>query len=259
MRCFCTVERQGPLTIVTFNRPEVLNALHAPAHAELAAVFDEFAADPAQGVAIVTGAGERAFCVGNDLKHLAAGGSNERPASGFGGLTFRFNLDKPVIAAVNGLAMGGGFEIALACDLIVASSLAEFALPEPRVGVAALAGGVQRLVRQIGSKQAAGMLLTGRRVSAEEGRTLGFVNEVVTPGGTLAAARQWAERILECSPHAIRATKQAASRGLDEPTLETAIRGQFDYPAVKALFASGDAVEGPLAFAQKRSPRWNVG
>ena len=256
---FCRVEHEGPLMVVTLNRPEVLNALHAPAHAELAAVFDDFAADPAQGVAIVTGAGERSFCVGNDLKHLAGGGSNERPASGFGGLTFRFDLDKPIIAAVNGLALGGGFEIALACDLIVASSSAEFALPEPRVGLAALAGGVQRLVRQIGSKQALGMLLTGRRVSADEGRVLGFVNEVTAPGDTLSAARRWAERILECSPHSIRATKQAAARGLDEPSLPAAMRAQFDYPAVKALFASGDAIEGPLAFAQKRPPRWKAG
>src|ERR1700742_4869392 len=133
---FCKVEREGRLTIVTLNRPEVMNALHPPAHFELAGIFDAFAADPEQWVAIVTGAGERAFSAGNDLKHQAGGGRMGNPASGFAGLTPRSDLTKPVIAAVNGVAMGGGFEIALACDIIVASEAAVFALPEPRVGLA---------------------------------------------------------------------------------------------------------------------------
>ena len=139
---FCRVEREGPLTIITLNRPEVMNALHPPAHFELNAVFDAFAADPEQWVAIVTGAGERAFSAGNDLKYQASGGKMSAPPGGFAGLTSRFDLNKPLIAAVNGIAMGGGFEIALACDLIVASETAVFALPEPRVGLAALAGGL---------------------------------------------------------------------------------------------------------------------
>ena len=164
---FCKVEKEGHLTIVTLNRPEVMNALHPPANFELAGVFDDFAADPEQWVAIVTGAGEKAFSAGNDLKYQASGGKMSSPPSGFAGLTSRFDLDKPVIAAVNGMAMGGGFEIALACDLIVAADTAIFALPEPRVGLAALAGGLHRLPREIGSKQALGMILTGRRVSAD--------------------------------------------------------------------------------------------
>ncbi|HEY0106242.1 MAG TPA: enoyl-CoA hydratase-related protein, partial [Rhizomicrobium sp.] len=156
---FCKVEREGRLTIVTLNRPEVMNALHAPAHAELAQVFDDFAADPDAWVAIVTGAGERAFSAGNDLKVTAAGGGSAgtvlpRHPSGFGGLASRFDLDKPLIAAVNGIAMGGGFEIALACDIILAADGAVFALPEPRVGLAALAGGLHRLPRVIGAKRA---------------------------------------------------------------------------------------------------------
>lgn len=253
---FVTVEREGPVTIVTLNRPEVMNALHSAAHFELADVFDAFAADPTQWVGIVTGAGERAFSAGNDLKHQAGGGEMRSPPSGFAGLTSRFDLTKPLIAAVNGVAMGGGFEIALACDLIVASETATFALPEPRVGLAALAGGLHRLPREIGTKRALGMILTGRRVSAAEGKALGFVNEVVPPGELMTAARRWAAQIVELSPMSVRASKEAVYRGLDEPSLEKAIAGQNKHPAVQALYKSEDFIEGPLAFSQKRPPQW---
>ena len=253
---FLKVAREGRLTVVTIDRPEVHNALHPPAHFEFDAVFDDFAADPEQWVAIVTGAGHKAFSAGNDLKYQAAGGPRERPASGFAGLTQRFDLTKPVIAAVNGFAMGGGFEIALACDLIVASDNAVFALPEPRVGLAALAGGLHRLPRIVPQKQALGMILTGRRVSAEEGRDLGFVNEVTSRSALMDAAKRWAGQILECSPMSIRASKQAIYRGLDKPTLEEAIA--TTYPAVQALYDSADFVEGPKAFAEKRPPKWTA-
>jgi crotonobetainyl-CoA hydratase len=219
-------------------------------------VLDAFAADPDQWVGIITGAGDRAFSAGNDLKHQATGGEMRSPPSGFAGLTSRFDLNKPLIAAVNGVAMGGGFEIALACDIIVASESAVFALPEPRVGLAALAGGLHRLPRAIGVKRAMGMILTGRRVSAAEGAELGFVNEVVAPGELMNAARRWAAQIAELSPMSVRASKSAVFRGLDEPSLEAAIKGQNRYPAVAALFSSEDFVEGPLAFAQKRAPNW---
>jgi len=253
---FIQVERDGPVTTVTLNRPEVMNALHSPAHFELDDAFNAFAADPEQWVAIVTGAGERAFSAGNDLKHQAGGGRMQSPPSGFAGLTSRFDLTKPLIAAVNGVAMGGGFEIALACDIIVAAETAVFALPEPRVGLAALAGGLHRLPRAIGTKRAMGMILTGRRVSAAEGHELGFVNQVVAPGELMAAAKRWAAQIAELSPMSIRASKQAVYSGLDEPSLEAAIQGQNRYPAVAALFRSEDFVEGPLAFSQKRAPEW---
>lgn len=253
---FIRVDREGPVTTITLNRPEVMNALHSPAHFELDDAFNAFAADPDQWVGIVTGAGERAFSAGNDLKHQAGGGGMSTPPSGFAGLTSRFDLTKPLIAAVNGVAMGGGFEIALACDLIIASETATFALPEPRVGLAALAGGLHRLPRMIGQKQALGMILTGRRVSAQEGLALGFVNEVAAPGALLAVAQRWAAQICELSPMSIRASKEAVYKGLDEPTLEAAIKGQNRYPAVAALFKSEDFVEGPLAFAQKRAPAW---
>ncbi len=240
---FSKVTRKGPITIVTLSRPEVYNALHTDAHFELNKVFDDFCADPEQWVAIVTGAGDKAFCAGNDLK------------CGFAGLTSRFDCDKPIIAAVNGVAMGGGFEIALACDLIIASENAMFALPEPRVGLAALAGGLHRLPRQIGLKRAMGMILTARHVTAREGHELGFVNEVVPAGEALAAAERWAETICKNSPMSIRASKQTIQKGL-AVSLEQAMAEQRDYPAVKAMAASQDYIEGPKAFSEKRPPKW---
>jgi enoyl-CoA hydratase/carnithine racemase len=252
---FCQSERDGRIFTVTIDRPEVMNALHPPANQELGVVFDEFAADPELWVAIITGAGDRAFSAGNDLKYTAQHeGALPMMERGFGGLTSRFDNPKPVIAAVNGVAMGGGFEIALACDLIIASEKAIFALPEPRVGLAALAGGVHRLPRMIPLKQAMGMMLTGRRVSAREGLELGFVNEVVAADDLLPAARRWADQILECAPLSVRASKQSALEGLDKTTLEEAMGGRYDQ--VQALVKSEDFVEGPRAFAEKRQPQW---
>jgi enoyl-CoA hydratase/carnithine racemase len=251
---FCRTERDGRVLTVTLDRPEVLNALHAAANRELAGVFDAFEADPELWVAIVTGAGDRAFCAGNDLKVQAAGGVVEFAKSGFGGVTSRTTCPKPLIAAVNGVAMGGGFEIVLACDLVIASDRAVFALPEPRVGLAALAGGIHRLPRQIGLKPAMGMLLTGRRVSAQEGFALGFVNEVVPHVELLGAAQRWAAQILECAPLSVRATKQAALAGLDAGSLQAAIDGRYE--GIATMLRSADFREGPRAFAEKRKPRW---
>ncbi|MCY4231272.1 MAG: enoyl-CoA hydratase-related protein [Alphaproteobacteria bacterium] len=250
----CTIQRDGRLLIVTLNRPERLNALHFPAHFELAEVWDEFAADPELWVAIITGVGNKAFCAGNDLRYQAEGHVRKRCPTGFAGLTNRYGLNKPLIAAVNGFAMGGGFEIALACDLIVAAENAIFALPEPRVGLMAGAGGVHRLPRIIGQKQALGMILTGRHVGAAEGKALGFVNEVVPEGEAVAGARRWAEQILECAPISIRASKEAVYAGMGEATLEAAINRSYEEQHV--LIGSADYIEGPRAFAEKRSPVW---
>src|SRR3546814_16570304 len=144
---------------------------------------------------------------------MARGESFAPPLTGFARLTGRFNLDKPVIAAVNGAAMGGGFEIALACDVIVAADSAVFALPEPKVGLAALEGGLLRLTQQIPMKQAMGMILTGRRVGAEEGLKLGFVNEVTDPASLMTQARRWDSAMLACSPMSIRASKDIVRQG----------------------------------------------
>jgi len=257
---YSKVETEGRLMIVTINRPEVYNALHPMANQELGEAFDRFASDPELWVAIITGAGDKAFSAGNDLKYHAefrakTGGRPHAGPRGFGGLTSRFDLDKPVIAAVNGVAMGGGFEIALACDIIIASDQARFALPEPRVGLAAGAGGMQRLSRQIGLKRAMGMMLTGRHVPAQEGYELGFVTAVVPHAQLMEEARKWAGQILECSPMSIRATKQVVMRSLDVPSLEIATRNAH-YPAYVAMGNSEDTIEGPKAFAEKRKPNW---
>jgi enoyl-CoA hydratase/carnithine racemase len=251
---FCKVERDGRILTVTMDRPKLLNALHPAANVELGNVFDEFAADPDLWVAIITGSG-RGFCAGNDLKFQAAGSRGvEVPVRGFGGLTSRYDNSKPVIAAVNGVAMGGGFEIALACDLIIASESARFGLPEPRVGLAALAGGMHRLPRQIGLKHAMGMMLTGRQVPAAEGRELGFVNEVVPADDLMPTARRWAEQICECAPLSVRASKQSALEGLRYGSIEEAMAAKYD--AVHDMLKSEDFVEGPRAFAEKRKPNW---
>jgi crotonobetainyl-CoA hydratase len=250
------IERAGGVTTVTLNRPEAMNAITPDMHHELAAAFDAFAADPAQLVCVVTGAGEKAFCAGSDLKAMAAGQVRPYPQTGYAGLAARFDLAKPVIAAVNGLALGGGFELALACDLIVASETASFGLPEPLVGTVALGGGLHRLQRQIGLKQAMGLALSSRRISAAEGYRLGLVNEVVPPGELKAAVGRWCADILNGAPLAIQASKETILRSLDEPTLAAALEAQASYPAFAAQAASEDKIEGARAFAEKRPPVW---
>jgi len=247
---------EGRLMIVTINRPQSLNALHPPANEEMCDVFDRFAADSGLWVAILTGAGDRAFSAGNDLRWTAQhDGKIHIPPAGFGGITNRFDLTKPIIAAVNGFALGGGFEIALACDIIVASEKAMFGLPEPKVGMAALAGGMQRLPRQIGLKNAMAMMLTGRHVNASEAYRLGIAQEIVAPERLMQRAREWAGEILACAPLSVRATKQVAMGGLGRP-LEEAMSMRF--PAVGELYRSEDFVEGPRAFAEKRKPDWKA-
>ena len=262
---FITVFREGSVTRITLNRPAVMNALHTPMHFELQAAFDAFEADPGQRICVVTGAGDRAFCAGSDLKYTAAmtaAGKAEEvryPPSGYAGLIERTDITKPLIAAVNGLALGGGFEIVLSCDIVIAASTARFGLPEPLVGAVALGGGIHRLARQIGLKQAMGMILTSRPVDAAEGHRLGFVNAVVAPADLDAEVDRWVADILRGAPLSIQASKQAVMMGLDETHLIDALRGQEDYPAFAHWRRSEDAVEGPRAFAEKRPPVWKGG
>lgn len=254
-----SVTTDNHITRITFERPQVMNAINKAMHAEMQRALDAFAADPDQYICVLTGSGERAFCAGSDLKAVAESDGLNRhvyPENGYAGLIERFDLDKPVIAAVNGVALGGGFEIALACDIILATENATFGLPEPLVGAVAIGGGMHRLARQIGLKQAMGLILSAESVSAAEGHRLGFVNEVVAPDRLEEAVQRWCGLILRAAPLAIRASKDTVMRGLDEPSLEAAMARQSDYPAFRTWQGAEDTLEGPKAFAEKRKPNW---
>lgn len=245
----------GVLT-VTINRPEKLNALTPAMHWALHEAFDRFAADDALHVCVVKGAGERAFCAGSDLGGFKADDASPYPPTGYAGLAQRHGLDKPVIAMVDGLCLGGGFELALACDMIVASERAAFGLPEPKVGLIAIGGGVHRLVRQAGLKQAMGPLLTGRNITAAEGLRMGFVSEVHPADALEDAIAATCAAILANAPLAVRLSKELALWGLDQPSLADALSGQADHPSYVRWRRSEDAAEGPRAFAEKRQPEW---
>jgi enoyl-CoA hydratase/carnithine racemase len=254
---FISYEKAHRIAYLTINRPDVMNALHPPASVEMSQAWDDFAADPEVWVAIVTGAGERAFSAGMDLRYRAQN-EGERiamPDSGFGGLTNprKRQINKPIIAAVNGYALGGGLELAMACDIIIASDTAQLGLPEAKRGILPGAGGMHRLPRQIPYRIALGYMLTGRNIPADEAYRWGLVNEVVPPADLMDTARKWAQEILECAPLSVRAIKQAASMGLDM-SLEEAYKTRF--PAQEAMQGSEDSREGPRAFAERRKPLW---
>lgn len=230
-----------------------MNAITTEMHNLLDKAFDDFAADDSQLIAVISGAGDRAFCAGSDLKD---GIGNHYPRGGYAGLIERFDLAKPVIAAVDGFALGGGFELALACDLIIASDRANFGLPEPLVGAVALGGGLHRLPRQIGLKRAMGLILTSRRVSAEEGYRMGFVNEVVSADKLDETVMGYCEDILKGAPIAIEASKMTVQRSLAEDSMEDAMQAQENYPEFSKWRKSEDAMEGINAFAEKRQPNW---
>jgi enoyl-CoA hydratase/carnithine racemase len=255
---FATYEKRGRIAYVTLNRPQVMNALHLEAHLELKEIWEDFRDDPEVWVAILTGSGERAFSAGNDLKVTAertAGGSDvqgrARPI--FGRITRDFDCPKPMIAAVNGVAVGGGLEMALACDIIVAADHARLGLPEPRVGLIAGAGGIHRLARQVPFKLAMGLLLTGRMIDAGEAYRIGLVNEVVPIAELMPTAERWAAEMLECSPNSLCLTKEAVFDGL-QYSVDDALERDSDRR--ERLLASADYVEGPKAFAEKRKPQW---
>ena len=250
------VSQAGHVLFVRLNRPHAMNAITPEMHDELQQAFDDFAAADDQYICVISGAGDRAFCAGSDLKAMATGGLSTYPRNGYAGLIERFDLNKPLIAAVDGFALGGGFEVALACDIIIATDRSSFGLPEPLVGAVALGGGLHRLARQIGLKQAMGMVLTADRVSADEGFRLGFVNQIVAPAELDNVVNDYCERILKCAPLAIAASKESIMSGLGEPDLETAMQAQEDYPAFYKWRRSEDVIEGPKAFAEKRTPEW---
>jgi len=247
------VINDGSITRILLNRPNQMNAITTEMHSLLDEVFDSFAADDSQRIAVVSGAGEKAFCAGSDLKD---GIGKHYPRGGYAGLIERFDLAKPVIAAVDGYALGGGFELALACDIIIASERSSFSLPEPLVGAVALGGGLHRLPRQIGKKQAMGLILTSRRVSAEEGYRMGFVNEVVPTDKLNETVQGYCNDILKGAPLAIEASKMTVQRSLAELSLEDAMKTQEKYPEFTKWRNSEDAMEGIAAFTEKRQPNW---
>jgi enoyl-CoA hydratase/carnithine racemase len=256
-----TFEVEDHVARITLNRPEAMNSLNPELRWELSKHWDEVEANDDIWLAVVTGAGERAFCAGADLKHRARERDADEAqrahwrklASETTSLIERWDFPKPVIARVNGFALGGGLEQALACDIIVAADHAEFGLPEPRRGLIAGSAGVHRLPRQIGLKPAMGYMLTGRHIPAARAYELGLVNQVVPADQLDQAVEEWVADILRCAPLAVRATKQAAMRGLDHPLPQAYYTA---YPANRLRENSEDTLEGPRAFAEKRAPRW---
>jgi len=253
---FCEVQRDGWILKVTINRPEVRNALHPPANEELAGIFNAFEKDENLRVAILTGSGNQSFSSGNDLKYMASGNPMYIPKMGFAGLTSRTGRLKPVIAAVNGMALGGGLEIAMACDLIVAADHAKFGLPEVKVGLFAGAGGVQRLPRQIGKKAAMEMMLTGNAIDCNKALELGLINYAVPAEELIEKAQKLAYQIAQASPSAIQSTLKLYHETSDFASEEDAVTAP--HTIFDDLLNSNDFWEGPRAFAEKRKPKWTI-
>lgn len=253
---FVLYEKKGRVAHITLNRPAAMNALHPPLQAELDAIWQDYMADDGLWVAILTGAGDRAFCAGSDLKYRTAEADEatlRQPLRAQAHV-----LDhcwKPIIAAINGYALGGGLELALRCDIILAAESAQFGLPEARRGLLADAGGVVQLPRRIPYHLAMGMILTGKFISAPEAQRFGLVNEVAPLADLPARAAAWAEDVLACAPLALQAAKQAVVTTLDMPPAQ-AVNTIEGLTAVRRLRDSADYAEGPRAFAEKRAPNW---
>jgi enoyl-CoA hydratase len=244
-------EADGPVAVVTINRPAARNAVNEAVASGMAATLDDLETQPDIQVIVLTGAGGT-FCAGMDLKGFLTGENPLAGGRGFGGIVER-PPGKPVIAAVEGYALAGGFEIALACDLIVASEEATFGLPEVTRGLVAAAGGLLRLPRRVPYHLAMEIALTGERVAAARLHQAGLISQLVPAGQALDRARQLAARIAANAPLALEATKRIVVESADWPSAEAFAR-QNDIMA--PVFSSADAVEGATAFAEKRAPVW---
>ena len=251
------VARNGAVLEVTLDRPKA-NAIDAPTSRRMGAVFADFRDDPALRVAIVTGGGDRFFCAGWDLKSVAEGAAPDMDfgVGGFGGLQELPDLNKPVIAAVNGMAVGGGFELALSADLILAADHATFALPEINAGTLADAATI-KLPRRMPYHVAMELLFTGRWMDAEEAKSWGLINEILPADGLMARAREIAGLLAEGPPLVFAAVKEVVRRTETLP-----LQDAFDLvnsrklPTVDTLYGSEDMMEGARAFAEKRKPVW---
>lgn len=251
-------ERSGRMAIITLNRPEAMNAINAKIWIELSNALEELAHDPELWVGIITGAGDRSFCAGADLKEMSAGTlepTEEMSKWGFAGIV-RHHISKPIIAAVNGFALGGGTEIALSCDLVVSSEKASFGLPEVKLGIVAGAGGLLRLPRQIPLKVAMHAILTGEPISALEAERWGLVNQVVPHDQVLEAAKALAEKIIANDPVAVMTSKEIVYRGLDQSLNFPPDAWKVNEEYIAIMKKSEDDKEGRRAFAKKRQPGW---
>jgi enoyl-CoA hydratase/carnithine racemase len=254
------VERHERVAIVTLNRPEARNAINVEITRELANTFDEFERDDDVWAVVITGAGDRAFCAGADLKGAASGETqaafgdpSKRPAGGFASINKR-DFPKPMIAAVNGAALGGGFEIALSCDLVVAEEHAVFGLPEVKWGIVASAGGLVRLAHRIPLPLALEIALVAEPINAQRAYELGLVNRVVPKGQSKDEAITFATRICQHAPLAVRMSKRILRESI-AVTEDEMWRRQADY--LVELRANFDSTAGPRAFAEKRTPVWD--
>jgi enoyl-CoA hydratase/carnithine racemase len=247
-------ERRGHVEILTINRPEARNAINGAVSRGFVAAFDDLEADEDCWVVIVTGAGDKAFSAGMDLKAFAAGEVGDIMGSkgGFAGIAQR-DFPKPIIAAVNGSALAGGCEIMLACDLVVAVQEAKFGIPEVKRGLIAGGGGLIRLPKRLPAAIALELALTGDPIDADRALALGLINRVVPADQLMVAALALAETIADNAPLAVRASKRVMKQAAEVPEAEGwAINSQ----AVPEVFGSADAMEGPVAFAEKRKPKW---
>jgi len=253
------LSRMGHVAVVTINRPRRMNALDQDASELMSAVWDEIRDDDDIWTVVLTGSGERAFCVGFDLKwgaeHPEIPFEEVLGPQGFGGLTLRRDLYKPIVAAVRGYCLGGGFEIALCCDLIIAGEGAGFGLPEPKVGNTAAWGGVQRLARMLPRSAANRVLLAGQILSAQEAAALGIVHEVVSDENVLQSALALAQTLCRSAPLALQATKALYQEAFEKP-LTQAIADTPGHPAMVKLQGSADHREGNRAFTERREPQW---
>jgi E-phenylitaconyl-CoA hydratase len=257
-------EKKGRIGLITINRPEAMNAIDPETTEELSKAWLDFREDPDLWVGILTGAGDKAFSAGADLKKLIpflaklspiARREREEKFPGLGGITRGLNIWKPIIAAINGFCLAGGLEMALACDLRVAADHATFGLLEVSRGIIPGAGGTQRLPRMIPMAKAMEMILLAQRIDAQEALRLGLVNRVVPLPEVLPTAMKMAEAILQNGPLAVRAAKEAVLRGLSM-TLDEGLR--LECVLQSYLLTTEDAIEGPRAFAEKRKPQYKA-
>ena len=254
------VERRGRVMVVTINRPEARNAVNLDVWQRIGRALEECEHDESVWALVITGAGDKSFCAGADLKAISRGERivpEDRVEAGWGFAGYVHHpISKPTIAAVNGTALGGGTEICLASDLVVAADIALFGLPEVKRGIYAGAGGVFRLPRQIPRKVAMEMIMTGEPIDAARALALGFINRVVAADQVVDAAVALAEKVCEAAPLSVQASKRVALGITDGLIADEESDWERSTREGAALMKSADAKEGPLAFAEKRAPNW---